>query len=149
MKITEIFVLLSAIMIFIVVLNLVRLRRLREEYSWLWLAAALFYLVMALKPKLISKLSGFLGITNSITAFTFFSLLFIVLILIHYSVRLSRLTTQMKDVTQQIALIDGDQLRVNRSLTQDDGDELIKINSQGTDESALPLAPSEEQQPGV
>jgi len=106
MKVTEIVVLGSAILLFIFVLNLVRLRRLREEYSWLWLAAAVFYLVMAIKPDFIGKLSAFLGITNSITAFVFFSLFFIVLILINYSVKLTRLTNEMKDVAQMIALIE-------------------------------------------
>jgi hypothetical protein len=119
---TQIVVLLSAILLFIVVLNLVRLRRLREEYSWLWLAAATFYLVMALIPDLIEVISDFIGITNAITAFVFFGLLFIVLILIHYSVRLSKLTNQMKDVAQQIALLDGEQNKLNRLIEKNDGE---------------------------
>lgn len=106
---TEIVVLGSAIVLFIFVLNLVRLRRLREEYSWLWLAAAVFYLVMAIWPELIVRLSSFIGITNAITAFIFFGLFFIILILINYSVKLSKLTTQMKDIAQLIALIESDQ----------------------------------------
>lgn len=106
MKVTEIVVLGSAILLFIIVLNLVRLRRLREEYSWLWLAAAVFYLVMAIKPDFIGKLSALIGITNTITAFVFFSLFFIVLILINYSVKLTKLTNQMKDIAQMIALIE-------------------------------------------
>src|SRR5574340_74531 len=106
MKITEIVVLGSAILLFVFVLNPVRLRRLREEYSWLWLAAAAFYLLMAIKPDLIGKLSASLGITNSITAFVFFSLFFIVLILINYSVKLTKLTNEMKDIAQLIALIE-------------------------------------------
>jgi hypothetical protein len=119
---TQIVVLISAILLFIVVLNLVRLRRLREEYSWLWLAAATFYLVMALIPDLIEVISDFIGITNAITAFVFFGLLFIVLILIHYSVRLSKLTNQMKDVAQQIALLDGEQNKLNRLIEKNDGE---------------------------
>lgn len=109
MSITEIVVLISAILIFIVVLNLVRLRRLREEYSWLWLAAAIFYLGMAIKPDLVARVSALFGISNNITAFLFISLLFIISILIHYSVRLSKLTTQMKDVAQLLAIIEADQ----------------------------------------
>ncbi len=120
---TEIFVLISAVLIFIGVLNLVRLRRLREEYSWLWLAAAFFYLIMALKPDLIGKMSAFLGITNTITAFTFFSLLFIVLILIHFSVVLSKLTTHIKDLAQQIAILESDQLEMSRTQNHENGED--------------------------
>jgi hypothetical protein len=137
MLITEIFVLFSAIMIFVVVLNLVRLRRLREEYSWLWLGAAVFYLIMALKPQLIGKLTSLLGITNSITAFTFFSLLFIVLILIHFSVQLSKLNTQMKDISQQVALIDSDQLSTSHHLSQIEGHRPDPVDTDTSEEGMV------------
>lgn len=149
MLITEIFVLFTAIMIFVVVLNLVRLRRLREEYSWLWLGAAVFYLVMALKPRMVGKLSSLLGITNSITAFTFFTLLFIVLILIHYSVQLSRLNTQMKDISQQIALIDSDQLSTSKYIKQVEGNRIDPGNPSTSDEGSIAHLHIEDQQPGV
>ena len=113
---TQVIGFISAVLLLGVVLNLVRRRRLREEYSWLWLAAALFYLVMAIKPDIINMLSGFLGITNDITTLTFFGLLFFVLILIHYSVKLSILTNQIKDVAQQIAILDGEQNKLNDFL---------------------------------
>jgi hypothetical protein len=113
---TEILVLLSALVLLAVVLDLVRRRQLREEYSWLWLLAALFYLVLAIKPGLVGPISNYFGITNNITAFIFFGLLFIVLILIHYSTRLSKLTNQMKDIAQQIAILDGEQNKVDDLL---------------------------------
>lgn len=107
------FILASAVLLFLVVLNLVRQRRLREEYSWLWLAAAFFYLVMALKPELTDSIAKLFGITNAITAFIFFGLLFIVLILIENAVALSKLNAQMKNVAQQIAILDGEHLQTN------------------------------------
>lgn len=123
MKGTEIVVLASAILLFIFVLNLVRLRRLREEYSWLWLAAAVFYLVMAIWPELVGKITSLIGITNSVTAFIFFGLFFIVLILINYSVKLSRLTTRMKDIAQLVALLETDLNAHNHNSFAGDGAE--------------------------
>ena len=73
---TQIFVLASAFLLLGVVLDLVRRRRLKENYCWLWLAAAFFYLIMAVKPDLIKFVSDFIGITNIISAFIFFGLLF-------------------------------------------------------------------------
>lgn len=64
---------------------------------------------MAIKPDLVARVSALFGISNNITAFLFISLLFIISILIHYSVRLSKLTTQMKDVAQLLAIIEADQ----------------------------------------
>lgn len=134
---TQVLVLISAVLIFSVVLNLVRLRRLREEYSWLWLAAAFFYLIMAIKPDLIANISAFFGITNTITAFIFFGLLFIILILINYSVRLSKLSTQMKDVAQQIAIIEGDQNELNRLSISKDGGEPDNSGQQADDKKSI------------
>jgi len=116
MERTQAVILVSAFLILGFVLNLVRLRRLREEYSWLWLAATSFYLLMALIPKLVNKITIALGITSPVTALLFFGLFFIVLILIHYSVKLTMLDNQMKDVAQQIAILDGEQYKINQIL---------------------------------
>lgn len=110
---TQILVLATAIILFIVIIDLVRLRRLREEYSWLWLIAACFYLVMAIKPDWVKWISDFLGITNAVTAFIFIGLLFVIFILIHYSVVLSKLVTQMKDLAQLNALMGGEIKKIN------------------------------------
>jgi hypothetical protein len=126
MSYPQIFVLMSAILLFLVVLNLVRLRRLREEYSWIWLTAGLFYLVVAVKPDLAVTISSFIGITNVVTAFIFFGLLFIVLILIEYSVVLSKLSTQMKNVAQQIAILDGEQNKLNQLFDKKNLEELTE-----------------------
>jgi hypothetical protein len=133
---TKIVIWTSAIFIFFIVLNLVRQRKLREEYSWLWLAAAVFYLVMAVKPILIDKLSSFIGITNNITAFIFFSLFFIILILINYSVKLSNLTTKMKDIAQIVAILEADQNEQSRSLQA--------LNIEDTDSHETAVHDSEE-----
>jgi hypothetical protein len=113
---TQAVALVSALVMLGFVLNLVRQRRLREEYSWLWLLAASFYLVAGLFPSLVSTISGFLGITSPVTTLFFFGLFFTIIILIHYSVKLSRLATHMKDVAQQIAILEGEQSKFNQVL---------------------------------
>lgn len=123
---TQSLILVSALLLLGFVLNLVRLRRLREEYSWLWLAASTFYLVMAIKPDMIRVLTNALGITNPITAFIFFGLLFVILILINYSVKLTRLANNMKDVAQQIAILDGEQRKIRDSFVgRDEHNEVL------------------------
>ena len=114
MEKTQAMILISALLLLAFVLNLVRLRQLREEYSWLWLAACTFYLVMAIKPDLVKTLTEALGITNPITAIIFYGLLFVILILINYSVKLTRLAKNMKDVAQQIAILDGEHKKIHQ-----------------------------------
>lgn len=110
----------SALLILGVVLNLVRRRRLREEYSWLWLLASVFYLVLSIIPDWITAIANFLGINNTVTFLLFLALIFIVLILINYSVNLSKLNNQMKDVAQNIALLGGEHNNLNFKLPQAD-----------------------------
>jgi hypothetical protein len=148
MSYTQIIVLVSAILLFLTVLNLVRLRRLREEYSWIWLSAGLFYLVVAVKPDLAVTISSFIGITNVVTAFIFFGLLFIVLILIDYSVALSKLSTQMKNVAQQIAILDGEQNKLNQLYDKKNLEKLTESQSHIPGEESYLKAVAEEQMPG-
>jgi hypothetical protein len=79
---------------------------------------------MAVKPQLIKFVTDIIGITNVMTAFIFFGLLFIVLILIHYSVSLSKLTTEMKDIAQQVAILDGEQDKINQNMRDETPDEI-------------------------
>jgi hypothetical protein len=110
--------LVSALLILGFVLNLVRRRRLREEYSWLWLLAAIFYLALGVFPNLVNMIADTFGITSPVTTLFFIGLFFTIIILIHYSVKLSRLATNMKDVAQQIAILEGEQTKLNQELDQ-------------------------------
>jgi hypothetical protein len=109
MERTQLIAVVSAVLLNVVVVDLVRRRKLREEYSWLWLMASVVYLLVAISP-LLARLVGYLlGTTNATAAFTFIALFFIILILIQYSVRLSRLTDQVKDLAQHLAIVDSEQ----------------------------------------
>jgi hypothetical protein len=103
---TQLIVLINAIALLIFVLEQVRRRRLREEYSWLWLLASFVNLLIAISPRISRWVVGVLGINNVPLAFTFIGIQFMVLILIQYSVRLSQLTNRVKDLAQQIAILD-------------------------------------------
>lgn len=125
---TQVIALVSAIALFIIVLELVRQRRLREEYSWLWLLAASFYLLVALWPPLSKLMASFIGTTNTALAFVYFGLQFVVLILIQYSVRLSKLTTKVKDLAQQIAILGSELDDLTGLLMSEDGDSQQKTS---------------------
>jgi len=105
---TNIIIIISSIATLVFVLELVRRRKLREEYSWLWLLTAVVYLIVTLWSSLGDMVTGFIG-TNSVPiAFAFLGLQFLVIMSIQFSVRLSNLTTQMKDISQEIAILDNE-----------------------------------------
>ena len=109
---THILVIVSAVTLLLFVLELVRRRRLREEYSWLWLLTAGGYFLMAVWPDLCGWVARSIGSTNPVTAFAFLGLFFLVLISIQFSIEISRLTDQNKDLAQQIAILDSELRRL-------------------------------------
>lgn len=87
------------------VLELVRQRRLREEYSLLWLATCAVLLILSLSRPLLDILAGAIGIFYPPSALFAVALLFVLAILMHFSIVITRLTQENKEIAQQIALM--------------------------------------------
>lgn len=95
-------VMAAALLIFIV--ETVRRRKLREEYAWLWVLIGAIILILALWPALLQLITGLLGIELPVNTVFFFGLMFMVFINLHFSVKISHLTNQVKRLTQELAL---------------------------------------------
>ncbi len=87
------------------VLELVRRRKLREEYSLLWLATAVVLIVLSLSRPLLDVLAGLVGIFYPPSALFLVAVVFILFILLHFSTVLTRLAQENKETAQQIALL--------------------------------------------
>jgi hypothetical protein len=95
----------GSIAVLVFVLELVRQRRLREEYSLLWLATAVVVLILSLSRPLLDVLASAVGIFYPPSALFLVALLFVLAILMHFSMVITRLTQENKEVAQQIALL--------------------------------------------
>jgi hypothetical protein len=104
---------LLAVAVLGTVLELVRRRKLREEYSWMWVVTACLLMVLALNQDLILVLSGWIGSATATSTLFTGCLLFLLIVALQFSVRLSRLTQRHKSLGQRIALLQAelDQLR--------------------------------------
>ena len=91
----------------ILILELVRRRKLREEYSWLWLLTGLAILVLSLRFDLLVTVTRFIGAVVPVSTLFFFGLILLMLISISYSVRISRLSLQVKNLAQKLTLLEG------------------------------------------
>jgi hypothetical protein len=109
--------LLSAIILLLYVLELVRRRRLQEQYSWLWLLLAIGCFLVVVWPRLTVWVAQSVGSRNPLTALVFLALYCLVLILIQLSTRLSRLTTQNKDLAQLVAILDSELRRLSNAMS--------------------------------
>lgn len=103
-KITILSVLVSAALLFYI-LEMVRRRRLREEYSILWLAGSVIILVFSLKRDWLEWASNKAGIFYPPSFLFLIGMLFILLILIHFSIIISKLYQMNKKMAQELALL--------------------------------------------
>ena len=100
-----IFGLIAGVGTFIFVLELVRRRRLKEEYSLLWLATAAALIILSLSRPTLDTLASTVGIIYPPSALFLVAMIFVLFILLHYSVVLTRLTQENKENAQQLALL--------------------------------------------
>ena len=88
-----------------VLLHLVRKRKLKEEYALLWLVMGFAGILLSSWRGLLDVFSSMAGIYDPANAFFLVSLLFLVGILIHFSVALSNATDRTRALAQEIALL--------------------------------------------
>jgi hypothetical protein len=88
----------------IAIIDLVRRRKLREEYSVLWLATGVVVAGLAAFPGVLSWITWLIGARFPVSTLFFFGLLFSLAISLHFSVRISRLQEQVKELAQQHAI---------------------------------------------
>ncbi|MFZ2052257.1 MAG: DUF2304 domain-containing protein [Solirubrobacteraceae bacterium] len=87
------------------IVELVRRRRLKEEYSVLWVATALVLLLLAAWGGLLRDLTHVIGAISQASTIYFFSLIFVVFLLLHFSVRVSSLERRVVVLLQELALL--------------------------------------------
>jgi hypothetical protein len=105
-----------AISLALIVLELVRRRRLQERYSLLWLAICVVVLVFSIWQSALIKLSTSLGIKYPPNALFLLAAGFFLVLLLHYSTVISRLSAQNIRLAQRVALIEE---RLRRGLGPD------------------------------
>jgi hypothetical protein len=101
----RVFAVLASLATLVAILELVRRRRLKEEYSWLWIATAGGMLVLSSWYGLIEWLTHAIGAVTVTTTLFLFALLFLLLVTVHFSVVISRLTQQVRRLTQELAIL--------------------------------------------
>ena len=105
---------IASLLLILVVLELVRGRRLKERYALLWLATGVVLLVLSIWRDGLNTIAGWAGVTSYPPAVLFaVATLFILLVLLHYSTVLSKLTDENVDLAQRVALLEERMSRVS------------------------------------
>ena len=87
-----------------VIVELVRRRKLKEEYAVLWIAAGIAILVVGLNYGLLVKLTSAIGAGWTSSTLFFFGIFFVLALCLQFSVKISALETQVKNLAQRLAI---------------------------------------------
>ena len=90
----------------LLVFELVRRRRLMERYALLWLVSAIVLLNLAIWRNLLEDLSSALGIAYPPNAIFVVAFGFVLALLLHFSLAISRLSDETKVLAQEIARVE-------------------------------------------
>ena len=96
----------AAVILLLVILELIRSRRLQERYALLWLLTGIVILVLAAWRGALSRLADLVGIAYPPSALFVLASFFIMVLLLHYSTVISKVTDQNVILAQRVALLE-------------------------------------------
>ncbi|MFC4769328.1 DUF2304 domain-containing protein [Effusibacillus consociatus] len=97
--------LLFSVGFIVVVLDLVRRQRLKEQYSLLWLAVGAGFVIMSSNTLLLERLAAFLDIKYAPAVLFLLGIIFCFVLILHLTVVTSRLTDQVLRLTQELTVL--------------------------------------------
>jgi len=106
---------LLAVGLIVFIFELVRKKKLREEYSWLWMLTGVVILILTIWYDLLLLVTRLIGAVLPTSTIFFFGLFSLILISLYFSVKLSTLSNQIKELTQKLAILSE---KVNRHSSQ-------------------------------
>ncbi len=101
----QIFVGIMSLLFFVVTFELIRKRFLREEYAILWLLTSSAIAILSLWPGAVELLSKITGLYY-LTAVVGIVFMFLIALLMHYSIVISKIKDINKELIQRYALLE-------------------------------------------
>jgi len=108
------FSILGALAFVLLILELVRRRALREQYSLLWLLTGALLLVFGLWRRLVDVIGNLLGVYYPPAALILVFTLFFMVILLHFSTVISQLSSRNRTLAQRVAILEWQVKQVDR-----------------------------------
>jgi hypothetical protein len=90
----------------LIVFELLRRRRLIERYALLWLFSSLVLLGLSVWTHLLEVISKAVGIVYPPNALFMIAFVFVLVLLLHFSIAISRLSGETKVLAQEVARLD-------------------------------------------
>ena len=110
----------------LLILELVRQRRLLERYALVWLFSALVLLGLALWKDVLETVSTAIGVFYPPNALFLIAFGFVMVLLLHFSIAVSKLADQSKVLAQRLALLEERQRRTGGPATEREREEALE-----------------------
>jgi hypothetical protein len=101
----QIISIIASLFIFVVVINLVRRRKLKTEYSLIWLTVSIIFIIFSFWRTGIDKLATLFGIAYAPSVLFIILLIGIIILLIEFSMIISKQAERIKVLVQEMALL--------------------------------------------
>ena len=124
--------LIGLTILLIIVLELVRRKKFREEYSLLWIATVIVLLVLSLWKGSLKLMASFLGILYPPSALFVVGSVFILAILLHFSVVISLFKTENQELARRFAILELRLEQLEKKIPEEDEDNSGKVGSNGS-----------------
>ena len=103
----QFFAIIGSVTIFLFIIELIRKRKIKEQYSLLWFFSGVVFIILSVWEGGLAQIASFVGIAYPPAALQMILIVAIFLILIQFSVIISRLSDKNDKLVQEIALLKG------------------------------------------
>lgn len=128
----QIISIIASLTIFFVVVNLVRRRRLKTEYSLIWLLVSVIFIVFSFWRDGIDWLAKLFGIAYAPSVLFIILLIGIILLLIEFSIIISKQSERIKVLVQEIGLL---RLEIQTKFEKIENNETLAESSSSEEKS--------------
>ena len=101
----QIFSIVVSLLVMLLVTQLIRRRKLREEYALLWFVSSVLLIVLSVERELLDVLAHLLGIAYAPSLLLLGVIALGFILAMHFSISLSRLSEENKTLAQELALL--------------------------------------------
>jgi len=112
----QLLVVVLGLLVLLFVLNEVRRKKIREEYSLLWILSASVLVLSAAFIKSVEKLSHLVGIYYPPAFLFLIAILMVMVLQFHFSTVISTLREQNKNLTQDLGILEAEVKELRRAL---------------------------------
>jgi hypothetical protein len=121
----QLFAIAASTILLLIIFELLRRRRLVERYALIWLGSATVLLILAIWTGLLEIVSDALGIAYPPNALFAFAFGFVLLLLLHFSIAISRLSGESKLLAQDVARLDRELRELREERDREAAGELV------------------------